>query len=320
MAWATRFGSRFGSAASAAQPPNWWGWSTPSSLALGTSSWCPALPRGRRRYLDILISQADPLYLRGLQRYQRVVQQRNQLLRVLREGRANAEELEFWNDELAREGAAVTQRRREAMKLLSSLCAQHHRELTEEGEELRMEYRPSVDLGDSLSETESRFRQALSAFRQRELATSMTVVGPHRDDFKLLVNGMDMGTFASRGQARTLALTLRLAEVAYLAAVRGQGPIVLLDDVLSEMDAGRRRRVLEKVVQYQQVLITTTDLDLVRDFFGLEGHLFPGGRWQRVAVVRRLWQRRRVKGICSFESRDMGRWYNAKAGDLIRAV
>ena len=237
----------------------------------------PGPPSGRRRYLDILISQADPLYLRGLQRYQRVVQQRNQLLRVLREGRANAEELEFWNDELAREGAAVTQRRREAMKLLSSLCAQHHRELTEEGEELRMEYRPSVDLGDSLSETESRFRQALSAFRQRELATSMTVVGPHRDDFKLLVNGMDMGTFASRGQARTLALTLRLAEVAYLAAVRGQGPIVLLDDVLSEMDAGRRRRVLEKVVQYQQVLITTTDLDLVRDFFGLRATYFQVG-------------------------------------------
>ena len=237
----------------------------------------PGPPSGRRRYLDILISQADPLYLRGLQRYQRVVQQRNQLLRVLREGRANAEELEFWNDELVREGSAVTQRRREAMELLSSLCAQHHRELTEEGEELRMEYRPSVDPGDSLSDTESRFRQSLSAFRQRELATSMTVVGPHRDDFKLLVNGMDMGTFASRGQTRTLALTLRLAEVAYLAAVRGEGPIVLLDDVLSEMDAGRRRRVLEKVVQYQQVLITTTDLDLVRDFFGPKATYFQVG-------------------------------------------
>ena len=237
----------------------------------------PGPPSGRRRYLDILISQADPLYLRGLQRYQRVVQQRNQLLRMLPEGRANAEELEFWNDELVREGAAVTQRRREAMELLFSLCAQHHRELTEEGEELRMEYRPSVDPADSLSDTESRFRQALSAFRQRELATSMTVVGPHRDDFKLLVNGMDMGTFASRGQARTLALTLRLAEVAYLAAVRGEGPIVLLDDVLSEMDAGRRRRVLEKVVQYQQVLITTTDLDLVRDFFGREATYFQVG-------------------------------------------
>ena len=225
-------------------------------------------PAGRRRYLDILISQADPLYLRGLQRYQRVIQQRNQLLRMLREGRAERGELAFWNDELVREGAWVTWRRHEVMVELSQSCTQHHRELGGPEECLQMEYRPSVPLGDGLSATEDRFREALAASQQRERAVAATAVGPHRDDFNLLIDDVDMSTFASRGQARTLALTLRLAEAAYLATARAEGPIVLLDDVLSEMDAFRRRRVLEKVSQYQQTFITTTDLALVQDFFG----------------------------------------------------
>ena len=225
-------------------------------------------PAGRRRYLDVLLSQADPLYLRGLQRYQRVIQQRNQLLRMLREGRAEREELAFWNDELVREGAWVTWRRHEVMTELSRSCTQHHRELGGPQECLQMEYRPSVPLGDRLSATEDRFRESLSASQRRERAVAATVVGPHRDDFNLLIGQVDMSSFASRGQARTLALTLRLAEAAYLATARAEGPIVLLDDVLSEMDAFRRRRVLERVSQYQQTFITTTDLALVQEFFG----------------------------------------------------
>ena len=225
-------------------------------------------PAGRRRYLDVLMSQADPLYLRGLQRYQRVIQQRNQLLRMLREGRAENEELAFWNDELVREGAWVTWRRHEVMAVLSQSCTQHHRELGGPEECLQMEYLPSVPLGDGLSSTEDRFRESLTASQRRERAVAATVVGPHRDDFNLLIDQVDMSNFASRGQARTLALTLRLAEAAYLATARAEGPIVLLDDVLSEMDAFRRRRVLEKVSQYQQTFITTTDLELVQEFFG----------------------------------------------------
>ena len=234
-------------------------------------------PSGRRRYLDILISQADSIYLAGLQRYQRVVQQRNQLLRMLREGRASAGELIFWDDELVREGAAVTWRRQEAMEFLSPLCTQQHGELAGEEEECRMEYCPSVTPGQNLADTESRFSEALAGLREREQAMSATVVGPHRDDFKLLVNGVDMRTFASRGQARTLALALRLAEAAYLNSVRGEEPVILLDDVLSEMDAARRRRVLEKTTQYQQVMITSTDLEQVRGFFGAEATYFQVG-------------------------------------------
>jgi DNA replication and repair protein RecF len=231
-------------------------------------------PAGRRRYLDILISQSDPIYIKGLQRYQRVVQQRNQLLRMLRDGRAEAEELEFWNDELVREGAGIIWHRHEAMRRLSRFCAEHQQQLSGVEEDFHIEYRPSVPCGESLQGTEERFRESLAAFHHRELATSATAVGPHRDDFKLLVNGMDMGTFASRGEARTLALSLRLGEASYLASARGDEPIVLLDDVLSEMDASRRQRVLDKIASYQQVLITTTDLAVVRQHFGRQATYF----------------------------------------------
>ena len=225
-------------------------------------------PSGRRRYLDILISQADKLYLKALQRYQRVVQQRNRLLRILREGRAGADELAFWDGELVREGAWVTWRRQEAMRQLAPLCVRHNLQLTGLEEDLQVEYRPCVPVGEDLANTEENFRESLAAFESRERATATTVVGPHRDDFRLLLDQVDMGTFASRGQARTLALSLRLAEADYLESVRGEGPIVLLDDVLSELDSSRRRHVLEQATRYTQTLITATDLEPLRDFFG----------------------------------------------------
>ncbi|MCI0863107.1 MAG: DNA replication/repair protein RecF [Chloroflexi bacterium] len=225
-------------------------------------------PSGRRRFLDILLSQADPMYLKGLQRYHRVVQQRNQLLRFLREGRAKSDELAFWDDELVREGAWITWRRYEAMRELTPACVRHHQDLSGPEENLEVEYRPSVSLAADVTAVEDNFREALAAASHRERARPVTAVGPHRDDFNLMINGADMGVFASRGQARTMALTLRLAEAEFLASVRGEGPVVLFDDALSEMDSSRRHRLLEKATRYEQVLITTTDLEQVSGFFG----------------------------------------------------
>ena len=240
-------------------------------------------PSTRRRFLDILLSQADTLYLKGLQRYNRVVQQRNQLLRLLREGRADGDELAFWNDELVKEGAWITWRRHEAMGQLTPACVRHHEDLSGSGEELEIEYRPNVFLGSGLREVEGNFREALAAASYREQTRSFTAVGPHRDDFGLAIDGADMSVFASRGQARTLALTLRLAEAEFLSSVRGDGPVVLFDDALSEIDATRRHRLLEKSMRYEQVLITTTDLEQVKDFLGSRANylrVFGGQVWQ----------------------------------------
>ncbi len=218
-------------------------------------------PSGRRRFLDILMSQVDPSYLRTLQRYQRVLLQRNRLLRSLQERRAGEDELEFWDRELVKEGAWIVGKRYEAMCSLSVLCREKHRDLAGAGEDLRIEYRPNVPRHGQVvpGDMEREMAAALDASKRRELGMGSTVVGPHRDDFALLVNGVDMHAYASRGQARTLALTLRLSEAGYLVAQRGEGPILLLDDVLSELDATRRSHVLKRAGEYQQVIITTTD-------------------------------------------------------------
>ena len=224
-------------------------------------------PSLRRRYLDILLSQVDQAYLKCLQRYQKVLLQRNRLLRLLQDRRADEDELDFWDQELVKEGAWIIGQRYRAMGLLASLSRESHTDLTGAREELALEYKPSIPLsGESLSapEAEGEFMAAIAASRKKEMGMGSTRVGPHRDDFRLMVNGVDMGTYASRGQARTLALSLRLAEAAYLASARDEGPIVLLDDVLSEMDASRRSRVLDMALGYQQVIISTTDPELLQ--------------------------------------------------------
>ncbi len=231
-------------------------------------------PSARRRFLDILISQADPNYLNTLQRYQQVLRQRNRLLRLRREGRAAPDEMEFWDGELVKEGAWLTWRRHEVMDLLSPACNRHHCDLSGLGEDLELNYRPSVPLSSDVDGMADSYRDVLESVSARETATAATAAGPHRDEFVITVNGVDMGAFASRGQARTLGLAMRLAEAETLSAVRGKEPLLLLDDALSEMDAGRRSRVLEKACQYPQVLITTTDPEQVSGFFGAGASYF----------------------------------------------
>ena len=237
-------------------------------------------PVGRRRFLDILISQADPLYLKALQRYQQVLRQRNRLLRMRREGRASPEEMEYWDGELVKEGAWLTWRRHEVMEVLTPSCVRHHKDLSGDGEKLDLQYRPSVPLAECSDGTADNYRELLELVSAREAAAAATAAGPHRDDFDIIVNGLDMGAYASRGQARTLALALRLGEAETLSAVRGREPLLLLDDALSEMDAVRRERVLEKASHYPQVLITTTDPEQVAGFFGAGAFYFRVGEGQ----------------------------------------
>lgn len=125
---------------------------------------------------------------------------------------------------------------------------------------MRLEYLPSVAPADGSGDCSAAFQVGLEASRDREIRLGSTALGPHRDDFQLLVDDVDMGVYSSRGQARTLALTLRLSEAQYLSAYKGE-PLVLLDDILSELDEGRRDQVLERVLAYGQSVITATDLD-----------------------------------------------------------
>ena len=217
-------------------------------------------PSVRRRYLDILISQSSPAYLRTLQRYQKVLHQRNQLLKLIRDGRARESEMAFWDEQLVQAGSLIVQQRTDTMTELAQTARATQRELTGDAEDLRLEYLPNVTQADDAGDCAAELLKGLEALRDREIRLGSTALGPHRDDFQLLVGDVDMGVYSSRGQARTLALTLRLSEAQYLSAYKGE-PLVLLDDILSELDEERREQVLERVLAYGQSVITATDLD-----------------------------------------------------------
>ena len=226
-------------------------------------------PSVRRRYLDILISQLERPYLRALQRYQRIVYQRNHLLKMVRERRSNCDELDFWNDELVSEGKRIMAQRSQTIRMLSELARPIHQELTAGAEELALVYRPSVDIGSEDSEEAfaKRYHDDITARLDREILQGVTLAGPHRDDLQLLINGMSAGAYASRGQSRTTVLSMKLAEAMHMTTQRGQEPVLLLDDVLSELDAARRAQVLERVSGYQQSFITTADADSIEERF-----------------------------------------------------
>lgn len=222
-------------------------------------------PGLRRRYMDILISQVDREYLRAVQRYQRVVVQRNHLLKGIKTNRSQPSDLEFWDGELVKSGSLVVARRRDTLDALSKGAARTHATLTDDGETLELAYRPSFNLDGQHTPEDigEAMRESLMQVRSREIAQGFSVRGPHRDDFQLLLEGMDVGLYASRGQARTAVLALKLAEAEYLSHARNRQPVLLLDDVLSELDAPRRRLVLERVSNYSQVFITTADVEVI---------------------------------------------------------
>jgi DNA replication and repair protein RecF len=221
-------------------------------------------PSSRRRYLDITLSQVDRAYTSARSRLERVVAQRNHLLKRIREGHSRRDELAFWDGELARDGGYLFAVRAAALGELAALAAAAHAELAP-AEELRLEYLPRIEghgpaaLVDATAAAEA-YAEALRRGVQRDVAAGMTLQGPHRDDVAFFLDGVAAPGFASRAQQRTIALALRLAEARLLRTRRGEPPLLLLDDILSEMDAERARSVIQAVASYDQLLVTATDL------------------------------------------------------------
>ena len=227
-------------------------------------------PQGRRRYLNIMLAQLGGHYVQSLQRYQRVLTQRNALLRSIREGRASDNELGYWNESLCTEGAAVLGARFDAMMRLATLVAEAFDRL-EAIDVLGVTYTATVPFDER--PTPEIFAVALERVRGAERRTGMTLVGPHRDDLKITMNGVEMAKHASRGQARLAALGMRVAEARLIEERRGDPPVVLLDDVLSELDDRRRALVLEEAKRNHQTIVTTADLAQVPANFLDVAHL-----------------------------------------------
>lgn len=240
-------------------------------------------PGDRRRYLDTTLSQIDPKYSRALQQYNHVLEQRNALLKEFRERSFNAAELEPWNNKLVENGSYVMARRAQAIETYNGLVSEIHPQLTAEHKELKLHYQPTIPVeAFALPETRQlglgltppsapleqiamAFRGQLAALRAKEAGAALTLVGPHRDDLRFTVDGVDMTTYASRGQGRTIAVALKLAEIELMRAETGEEPVLLLDDVMSELDKPRRAALSHAILSAKQAIVSATDLD---DFTG----------------------------------------------------
>jgi len=219
-------------------------------------------PTVRRRYLDILISQIEKPYLDALKRYQESNRQRNHLLRSIREGTSSQDELKFWDDQLAENGCEIMKSRIATVNRLSSLLKPFHIQLGAAEESLQLLYRPTIPIENDTPTSDS-ILLALEGSRTRDISQGATSIGPHRDDMSILINQNVASRYASRGQARTAVLAIKLAESAYLKERRESEPLLLLDDLLSELDTVRRGQIMEHIIQYKQCIVTTAELDSV---------------------------------------------------------
>ena len=218
---------------------------------------------GRRRFLNTLLSQVDAGHAGELNRYAHLLEQRNALLRAIREGHQSTDGLDYWTTALAESGAAIMAERQRRLLELQPIAAAYHRELSDDRERLELRYRPAgARIGEAPPDLVSQqLKAAMSDARDEEIARGQTVVGPQRDDVEVWLEDHEARLFASQGQQRSAVLSLKLAELQYLADVTGEQPVLLLDDVMSELDPARRERLLAALQPGPQALITAADLN-----------------------------------------------------------
>lgn len=226
-------------------------------------------PALRRRFLDIEIAQVSPAYRHHFTRYQRVLRQRNNLLKAISIGSAPRDVLVDWDEQLVADGARIVAKRAQAVRRLAAWSREMQRRISGGREELELVYRPFFAAADEPPSGEwedveavaGRFRQALEAVRRDEVVRATTLVGPQRDDVAFMVGDVDLRYFGSQGQQRTAVLSTKLSELEFIREEAGEYPILLLDDVMSELDEARRERFLETVTGRIHTFITTTGLE-----------------------------------------------------------
>ena len=230
-------------------------------------------PGERRRFLDSELCQLDGVYITELASYNHIVNQRNRLLKDCYMNPGLKSTLDIWDMQMADYGKKIIEKREEFVEELNELAKGLHKGLTGGLEELEILYEPSV--------TAAEFEQKLAQNRDRDLRMKLTSVGPHRDDFCVKVNGIDIRKYGSQGQQRTAALSLKLSEIYLVKKKIKDTPVLLLDDVLSELDSNRQTYLLESIHDIQ-TLITCTGLDdfvshqfeINRVFQVIKGHVY----------------------------------------------
>jgi len=223
-------------------------------------------PVVRRRFMDMEIGQTHPGYLHDLLQFHRVLEQRNRFLKTADPGRSASGELDVWNEQLALYGVRMMRRRERFIRKIRPLAGEIHAGVTRSAETLTVEYKPSFGTaeqvaGEDDSSLIEQFMLMLTQSKEQEFRRGVTLVGPHRDDVRLLIDGRDAQSYGSQGQQRTAALSLKLAELELVREEIGEYPLLLLDDVLSELDPARQAQLVEAFRSRVQTFITTTSLD-----------------------------------------------------------
>jgi DNA replication and repair protein RecF len=223
-------------------------------------------PGVRRRFLDMEIGQVHPGYLYDITQYQKVLIQRNNYLKQCQQkGTANHAMLEIWNEQLIQFGVKIMRKRQSFIKKLQIWAERIHSGITNNQEKIQIHYQPSVDLQAFEDETVlfEQFMLKLTKIKDQEIRRGTTLIGPHRDDLTFFINDKEVQTYGSQGQQRTTALSLKLAELELIHEEVGEYPILLLDDVLSELDSYRQTQLIETFQNKVQTFITTTGIESV---------------------------------------------------------
>lgn len=228
-------------------------------------------PAERRRFLDYILCGIDRIYLTDLSKYNKCLMQRSKLLKDLGFHHGSLSELPVWDEQLRRYGTRIIEKRTEFLKELEISASKIHAQLTGEQENLTLSYEPNV--------TAALFEKRQNTMRENDLKSHLNSTGPHRDDFAIRANQMDLRTYGSQGQQRTAALSLKLAEIEVYEKAKGSRPILLLDDVMSELDRNRQNYLLASI-EKTQTFITCTGLDdFVKNHFQADHvfHVIQGG-------------------------------------------
>jgi len=224
-------------------------------------------PAERRRFVDIIISQSNKVYFEDLIEFKRILKQRNKLLLDRRMGstRVDSKLLESWDEGLVKHSSQIIHRRKLFVDEFQTYLQDAYKKLVEEPEKPIIEYSPLLELDEncwSISDIEEALRVELKNKRKDELRRGTTLVGLHRDDFTFKINEFDLKKYASQGQHKTFLIALKVANFFYLKEKCNETPIVLLDDVFSELDENRSQRLMQFVGELGQPFITSTDTSL----------------------------------------------------------
>ena len=231
-------------------------------------------PSLRRRFFDMQIAQTDPIYYDLLVKYNRVVQQRNKLLKEIRDNEGSSTQLQPWNKEFIALATAIVKKRQLALEKLKVIAGEIYASITGNKEILTIKYELKANNGELLypendfEDWEIFYTQKLAERERIDILRGNTGIGPHRDDIVLLLNDMSLKSFGSQGQQRSGALALKLSQLEYVRREIGEFPILLLDDVMSELDNSRRAQLLMFIDGKVQTFITVNDRELIPELAG----------------------------------------------------